>query len=137
MNLKVTTVYSNSIEIEWKPGGLSDVINYQVKYRLYKNRLENLDGDLVTNDYNEMNSDNEGLPNQSNDYYDTEYNDDNYYVIITNNTRFKIGNYSQPLKPYTFYEFKVVAANSLGQSRETNTLLIRTAATSKNINLIN
>lgn len=134
----MTTVYSNSIEIEWKPGGASDIINYRVKYRLYKSSLES--DQTLSNDYNEQAasneineySNNDYVLNQSNDYYDSNEDiDENYSIMITNSTRFRIGNSSAPLKPYTFYEFKVVAANALGLSKETNTLVVRTAATSK------
>ena len=34
----MTTVYSNSIEIEWKQAGLMDSFTYKIKYRLYKNK---------------------------------------------------------------------------------------------------
>lgn len=130
----MSTVYSNSIEIEWKPGSLSEEYSYQVKYRLYKNKLENLDGEMVSNDYNDQSSSEEDYSSsvpQFNDYYDTEENDINFITVNTNNTRLKVGNSSYPLKPYTFYEFKVVAASGASESKETNTLVVRTAATSK------
>jgi len=89
---------------------------------------------MISNDYNDQSSSEEELSNaanQFNDYYDTEENEINFLTINTNNTRFKVGNSTYPLKPYTFYEFKVVAINSVGESKETNTLIVRTAATSE------
>ena len=89
---------------------------------------------MVSNDYIDQSSSEQDISNaatQFNDYYDTEENEINFLIINTNNTRFKVGNSTYPLKPYTFYEFKVAAVNMVGESKETNTLIVRTAATSK------
>ena len=117
MHLNASTIYYNSIEIEWKPGGISDILNYIVKYRPYKS----------LNEYEFL----------LNDFYDKSINDDNYLFddfdsdstftsINTTHTKLKIGGF----KPNTLYEFKVSAANLLGLSKETESILIRTAATS-------
>jgi hypothetical protein len=132
----VTTVYSNSIEIEWNQAGLMDSFTYKIKYRLYKNKQLNNINELQS-DYNNIESssnEEEDYYAQSNDYYDlnNQYDDtdDNFNVIDTNSTKYKIGNSNSPLKPYTFYEFKVVVSNLIGQTKETNSLVVRTAASS-------
>ena len=73
-----------------------------------------------------------------NDFHDKPIEDDNYFYddfdydstftsINTTNTKLKIGGF----KSNTLYEFKVSAANLLGLSQETESVFIRTAATSK------
>ena len=139
----MTTVYSNSIEIEWKQAGLMDSFTYKIKYRLYKNKqLNNNNNNNINelqNDYSNIetsssSNEEEDYYTQSNDYYDlnNQYDDtdENFNVINTNNTKYKIGNSNSPLKPYTFYEFKVVVLNLIGQTKETNSLVVRTAASS-------
>ena len=58
---------------------------------------------------------------------DENFEEDDFLSINTTNTKLKVGN---TLKPYTFYEFKVLAVNLLGQSKETSLIRVRTAATS-------
>jgi hypothetical protein len=149
----VATNYYNSIELEWKPGGISDVLYYNIKYREYKKK--GIDTEILSSDYDESNIDTnhriqENIYNNENDAsmsYDNENetndidsdsdysgeqidneNNNKFISINTTNTRFKVDN---TLKPYTFYEFKVSAVNMLGKSDETNTIRVRTAATSK------
>jgi hypothetical protein len=55
----------------------------------------------------------------------------NYTVITTTLSKYKIGN---TLKPFTYYEFRLSAANSLGESRTSRPLIVRTASTSKKNN---
>jgi hypothetical protein len=59
-----------------------------------------------------------------------ESSSDAFTQVNTSNTRFKVDNV---LKPYTFYEFKIAAVNILGKSDETNTIRVRTAASSNYI----
>lgn len=126
IGLAVSTIYSNSIEIEWRPGGLSDVLYYVVKYRLKKSSSVN---------------DNSGYANNNvdDDYYDEydDYNEDDgplmdsdskFEVLNTTSTKLKVGS---SLKPFTLYEFRVSAVNLLGKSPESKPLIVRTAATSK------
>lgn len=99
----MTTIYFNSIELEWKPGGISEISYYLIKYRKVvsdKKELEDNDIDASSN----------------------------YLIYNTTSTRVKIGN---SLKPYTLYEFRVVAVNQLGRSSPTGSLVVRTAAASK------
>jgi hypothetical protein len=51
----------------------------------------------------------------------------NYTIITTTLSKYKIGN---TLKPFTYYEFGVSAANSLGESQTSTSLIVRTASTS-------
>lgn len=113
----VSTIYSNSIELEWRPPpghSVADILYYIVKYRRYHEQhwLDELNNDL--------------------DRSATELNelDPPYIHINTTNTKLKIGN--NMLKPFTSYEFKLQAANLHGFSRETEPLVVRTAATSNN-----
>jgi hypothetical protein len=61
-------------------------------------------------------------------FYDSFYDEDDYVAINTTSTKLKVGN--SMLKPFTQYEFKLLAANSLGFSKETDPVVVRTAATS-------
>lgn len=70
--------------------------------------------------YRKANLDKKGL--EDNDI------DSGYSIFNTTNTRVKIGN---SLRPYTFYEFRLVAVNDLGNSLSTDSLVVRTAAASK------
>lgn len=128
IELKVATVYSNSIEIEWRQGGLSDVNVYTVKYRQHPLDAElewHLDDDEddevshddgTTTDYSEENAPAESLV----DFY--------YKQVNTSSTKIKVGG---NLKAHTLYEFRVSAVNALGASDQTESLLVRTAATSR------
>lgn len=87
--------------MEWKPGGLSEISYYLVKYRKIDSNKKNLEDSDI---------------------------DSNYSIFNTTSTRVKIGN---SLKPYTFYEFRVEAVNQLGKSLPTGPLIVRTAAASK------
>lgn len=102
--MNVSTIYLNSIEIEWKPGGISDVIYYMIKYKKIDLDAENLESEE----------------------YDID-NDHQYSTINTTNTKIRIGNF---LKPYTLYEFRIIAVNQLGKSPPTSPLVVRTAAAS-------
>ena len=116
IELNVTTIYFNSIEIEWKTGGVSDILYYIVKYRQYENNLN----EIVTNDYID-------LSREIVDQDSAETNENGFISINTTNTKLKVGT---NLRPYTFYEFKVAAVNQLGHSQDTEPIKIRTAATS-------
>ncbi len=59
---------------------------------------------------------------------DIDLDENNFKFINTTNTKLKVGT---SLRPYSFYEFKVQAGNLLGLSEETDTINVRTAATSK------
>ena len=130
IDLNVATIYYNSIELEWKPGGMSDVLYYNIKYR--QHRKLNVDDEIISADYDESNiqtSSKELLLNEGDEDDDIgEADKDPYTSINTTNTKFKV---DHTLKPFTFYEFKVSAVNMLGKSDETNTIRVRTAATSK------
>ena len=117
----MTTIYYNSIELEWKPGGIQDVLHYNIKYR------EHRQGDLDTEIYSPHNDESNFETNHHMIDYDDGSALDSFVQVNTTQTRFKVDN---TLKPYTFYEFKVAAVNMLGISDETNTIRVRTAATS-------
>lgn len=111
-SFNVTTIYYNSIELEWRPGGISEVLYYILKYRRSINELDNYE-----------------------DFYEATRNDDehrrnsfDFQTINTTQTKYKVTN---TLKSFTFYEFKVSAGNHLGLGRETNLLRVRTAPSSK------
>ncbi len=116
IHLKVTTIYSNSIEIEWRQGGISDVAHYIVKYKASEDQEEFT---LANYDWNYKIQ--PGITTTSN------VDKDGYIAINTTLTKLKLGT---TLKPYTLYEFKVAAINSLGASEETDVMFARTAATS-------
>lgn len=118
-SLNVTTIYFNSIEIEWKPGGISDVVYYIVKYRPQPK----------SNIYNMIRRDEHVLLNEKTQSIDSDIDldENNFKLINTTNTKLKVGT---SLRPYSFYEFKVQAGNLLGLSEETETINVRTAATS-------
>lgn len=119
-------MYSNSIEIEWKQGGASDAF-YLVKYRQHPT-----DPELDFDDYED---DDEGtlvdfrLDEQQYQQSASVADVPQYLFkrLNTTSTKVKVGN---ALKPFTVYEFRVVAVNMLGRSEETQPLLVRTAATS-------
>ena len=115
----MTTIYFNSIEIEWKPGGIADVLYYTVKYRPQPNSnlYESLTRDELTRNFYDKRG-----------FLSSDVDEDNFKSINTTGTKLKVGT---SLKPYTFYEFKVMAGNLLGLSDETDTILVRTAATSR------
>ncbi len=118
----MSTIYYNSIELEWKPTGFSDVLFYIVKYRPYKEEI-----------IDELNADLEQHSVHDDSFTEDENIDNNNHFISINttNSKLKVGN--NMLKPFTFYEFRVVAANLLGLSKETSSLIVRTAATSKSL----
>ena len=121
--MNVATIYYNSIELEWNPGGMSDVLTYNVKYREYRN--PKIDTETFSTDIDESNIEK--------NYKIIEHNENSFAAnnefisINTSNTRFKV---AHTLKPYHFYEFKIAAVNRLGISDESNTIRVRTAATS-------
>ncbi len=120
----MATIYYNSIELEWKPGGSSDVLHYNIQYRQYTRR--GFDTEIYSANYDQSNIEtNYHLTDFSEDENAQE---DRFVSINTTSTRFKVDN---TLKPYHFYEFKVAALNGQGKSDDTNTLRVRTAATSK------
>ncbi len=122
--MNVTTIYYNSIEIEWKPGGVSDIIYYIVKYRQIGKQLNS--DSFEPTDYSDVNHE---MVNKETNAAELLNNDDSYFIMInTTNTKLKVGT---SLRPYTYYEFKVVAVNLLGHSRDTEPIIVRTAATSK------
>lgn len=123
-DVKVATVYSNSIELEWRQGGLSDVTHYTVRYRQHPVDPE-LDKDL---DDQEIDDEHVDLDDSSSfaelaDYY--------FKRLNTSMTKVKVGG---NFKAFTLYEFRVLAVNMLGSSDETEPLLVRTAATSMRFN---
>ena len=121
MSLNVTTIYFNSIEIEWKPGGISDVLYYIVKYRPQPKSYV----------YNMLRRDEQHISTENTNQHDSsdmDLDENNFKSINTTNTKLKVGT---SLKPYSFYEFKVQAGNLLGLSEETDVIRVRTAPTSK------
>lgn len=127
MDVKVSTIYSNSIEIEWKPGGVSDVAFYTVKYRQHPLDAE-IDMDVDENDpidFESLADDGSSDIPSLIDYY--------FKRLNTTSTKVKVGT---SLKAFTLYEFRVVAVNLLGSSEETEPVLVRTAATSNHSFLI-
>ena len=108
---------------------MSDVLYYNIKYR--QHRKLNVDNEIISADYDESNiqtSSKELSLNEGDEDDDIGEEDRPYTSINTTNTKFKV---DHTLKPFTFYEFKVSAVNMLGKSDETNTIRVRTAATSK------
>jgi len=112
----VTTIYSNSIEIEWRQGGISDVSYYIVKYKESEDQEEFTSVNYDWNYKSQLASTTSSVDKEG------------YIVLNTTSTKVKLGT---TLKPYTLYEFKVVAVNSLGESEETEVISARTAATSE------
>ncbi|CAF0709715.1 unnamed protein product [Brachionus calyciflorus] len=106
----VTNIYLNSIEIEWKPGGLSEVLHYLIKYK-------KIDMDRDTDNVDTSNRDSED--------FDIDDDNEEYTTLNTSNTKMKIGN---SLKPYTLYEIRVISVNHLGKSAPSKALVVRTAA---------
>ena len=123
ISLNVTTIYFNSIEIEWKTGGISEVLYYIVKYRPQPNSYL---FDSLTKDMRNFNAKSGSLS--------IDVDEENFKSLNTTSTKLKVGT---SLKPNTFYEFKVVAGNLLGLGDETDILLVKTAATSENFLNIN
>lgn len=120
--MNVATIYYNSIELEWKPGGISDVLFYNIQYRQYTR--PNVDTEIYSIDFDQSNIERD---HDIHEDYDNFNSPERFVSVNTTNTRFKVDN---TLKPYKFYEFKVAAVNLLGMSEETNTIRVRTAATS-------
>ena len=123
VHLNVTTIYYNSIEIEWKPGGISEVLYYIVKYRPQQNSE---DYDTLTSDFPRPSDSDKNMLNLVDDY--SSDNDENFKSLNTTSTKLKVGT---SLKPYSVYEFKVMGGNLLGVGEETDIIRVRTAATSK------
>jgi hypothetical protein len=126
----VSTVYFNSIELEWSPPpqnaltSADAVTYYVVKYRPFRD-----------DSYDDVNHDMpERINSIANNKHDSFYDEEDSYVSInTTSTKLRVGN--NMLKSHTQYEFKLLAANLLGFSKETDPLVVRTAATSKHFTL--
>ena len=82
-----------------------------------------------SNIYNMIRRDEHVLLNEKTQSIDSDIDldENNFKLINTTNTKLKVGT---SLRPYSFYEFKVQAGNLLGLSEETETINVRTAATS-------
>jgi hypothetical protein len=124
--LNVTTVYFDSIELEWKPGGISEISYYTIRYRKSPTQ-----SDLPLTKLIQIDEDN----NNNNDDYDYDllrynsyYNEYDFISFNTTATNYKV---KEKLEPYTFYDFEVTAVNVVGESEPTQVLHVRTAARSK------
>ena len=138
IDLVVSTIYYNSIELEWKPGGMSDIAYYTVKYR--EDHVRKDQNDVYYYFYDEDSNDSssndidENFSESSESNFVDAYDSDNYdhdranNYENTTNTKYKI---QARLKPFTYYNFEVSAVNLLGESKKSANIRVRTAATSK------
>ena len=139
-DLNVTTIYYNSIEIEWKQSGLADILYYMVKYRPVRARSSDdtdylnvpaagYTSELAKRDDQQEQHDDDDDDDDDSDHIEDDANDsEEYQSVNTTNTKLKVGT---SLRPFTLYEFKVIAANTLGLGKETPSIQVRTAPTSK------
>ncbi len=114
--MRATTIYYNTVELEWKQGGLSDVTYYIIKYRI--------ENDMLVDDYqysNNIDTNDEYQPMRMAN--EIEF----YYYENTTNTKYRIQN---RLKPFKFYTFQVIAVNEVGDSDASESLRVQTAASS-------
>jgi hypothetical protein len=131
IDLNASTIYYNSIELEWKPGGISDIAYYVVKYRDDENKKQNFYSYYYYDYQQDDDIDNSNNIDEnffvSNNNIDDE-NDLLYSYENTTNTKYRI---QAKLKPFNHYKFQVIAVNSLGESKQSGFIRVRTAAASK------
>ena len=135
--------------MEWKPGAISDIAYYTIKYREddfsrknpnfyyyyyddhhYDSESDNsIDENFVLTNQIDDNSENNDDNEMKEDLYGN--NDYSYSYENTTNTKYKI---QAKLKPFTFYKFQVFAVNLFGENKRSLSIRVRTAASSINLN---